>query len=236
MAGIVDTERYVIDMSLSGKNAHLSTRLVTERLSMTGLIPRLNFDFLTSVWSQLLGNKASTIKSWKFSGPGASPGATEFSWLYCWSIMRTNLEVISSRGNLRILSCEGWVSLVMNFSYKIFSQSDSQLWALLITSLVLSQCWTIFLINVWFASSNVWLKLKINIVFFFTPYLELCRAEFWWYWGHSVQEFLLCRGVCLQHSHHVCQHRTQDRLVFLCIHLSCYGQYLCQPFCNLQEE
>ena len=37
MAGIVDNERYVIDMSLSGKNTHLSTRLATERLSMTGL-------------------------------------------------------------------------------------------------------------------------------------------------------------------------------------------------------
>ena len=38
MAGIDDKERYVIDMSLSGKYAHLSTRLATERLSMTGLI------------------------------------------------------------------------------------------------------------------------------------------------------------------------------------------------------
>ena len=38
MAGIVDKERYVIDMSLSGKNTHLSTRLATERLSMTGLV------------------------------------------------------------------------------------------------------------------------------------------------------------------------------------------------------
>ena len=48
MAGIiVDKERYVIDMSLSGKNAHLSTRLATERLSMTGLTNKLfvHFEF-----------------------------------------------------------------------------------------------------------------------------------------------------------------------------------------------
>ena len=62
MAGIVDKERYVIDMSLSGKNMHLSTRLATERLSMTGLQDKLFIQSsFISIFSRSQGSRYNKV-------------------------------------------------------------------------------------------------------------------------------------------------------------------------------